>query len=145
MPITIVYARSVSDLRQLHAVFNLVFESKDSSPPSKDNIESLLQRKDICFLVVLSEEKVVGGLAAYELQLLSGEREFYLYDIGVHPDYQKQGIGTKLIQELKKQARTRNISTIFVEAESDDMGAVAFYKSLNAEQLKVEHFNISID
>ena len=145
MPITITPARSACDLQHLHTLFNLVFELKPDTVASQGTFESLFKKNDACFLLALQRETIVGGLAAYELPLLSGEKEFYIYDIGVHPEYQKQGIGTSLIQELKKQARSRNIATIFVESESADVGAVAFYKSLEAEQIKVEHFNIQVD
>lgn len=85
-----------------------------------------------------------GGLSAHELPLISGAKEFYLYDIGVLPEYQKIGIGTGLINELKYEARSRDISTIFVEAEADDESAVAFYRSLDEEEFAVQHFNLSV-
>src|SRR5215831_8191005 len=140
MSISIVCARHVADLADLYAVFGLAFESERTGAAG-GNFSSLLGRNDICFLVALSEGVVVGGLSAYEMELLSGEKEFYLYDIGVHPAHQRKGLGAMLIKELKKQAQARGISTIFVEAESDDSGAVSFYKSLGAEQIKVDHFN----
>ena len=142
MPIIIRSAQKVSELERLHTLFSAVFAPEIDTTPSPEKIEHLLERQDVCILLACSGEEIVGGLVAYELPLLSGEREFYLYDIAVHPDHQKQGIGTKLIQELKKQAKLKDITTIFVEAEAEDSGAVEFYRSFGEEEIAVRHFNL---
>jgi len=135
--------KNVEDLQKLVVVFNIVFEKNDN--PSAEYLNDLIINNTVLNLGAFVENSLVGGISAHELTLTSGIKEFYIYDIGVLPEYQKMGIGTGLIKELKKEAETRGISTIFVEAEADDEGAVAFYRSLNEEEIKVQHFNLSIN
>lgn len=132
---------NIDDLQKLLTVLDDVFEKK--SNPDTKYLNDLLINNNVFNLGAFVDDILVGGLSAHELPLISGTKEFYLYDIGVLPEYQKMGIGTELIKELKKEAKARNISTIFVEAESDDEGAVAFYRSLNEEEVYVSHFNIT--
>jgi aminoglycoside 3-N-acetyltransferase I len=96
--------------------------------------------------VALKEKQVVGGITGYELPMyLKEEKEMYLYDLAVDENYRRQGIASSLIEELKRYSKENNIKTIFVEAEEEDTGAVNFYKSLKAEELRAQHFNILID
>jgi len=96
-------------------------------------------------LAAYDDSQLVGGLVAYELRLVSGAVEFYLYDIAVDTAFRRRGIGKALIQELRAIAEKRGASTIFVEAEEDDTEAVDFYRSLGVEELRVRHFNIPLE
>ena len=145
MAVTIVVAKSVSDLSKLQLMFDNVFQTKPTHVPERGDLATFADHRDTCVLLAVREDEIVGGLVAYELQLLSGTKEFYLYDIAVLPGYRKQGIGTLLIAELKNQARARGVSIIFVEAESKDTDAADFYQSLQGEHITVDHFNIAVD
>jgi len=133
---------NIEDLQKLVSIFDIVFEKQ--SNPNVRHLENIISNNTVFNLGAFVDNTIVGGLSAHELSLISGDKEFYLYDIGVLPEYQKIGIGTGLINELKKEAKERGISTIFVEAEADDDGAVAFYRSLNEEEIDVRHFNIKV-
>jgi len=133
---------SVKELAMLRSLLDTVFETE--SKENKGFFDSFITNPSICAIGAFLDNKLVGGLVAYELLLLRGEKEFYLYDIAVLPIEQKKGIGTGLITTLIKEAKQRQVSTIFVEAEADDLGALAFYRSLMAEELAVRHFNIDV-
>lgn len=133
---------NTEDLQKLVSIFDIVFEKK--SDPDINDLKNIILNKSIINLGAFADDTLVGGLSAHELALISGNKEFYIYDIGVLSEYQKMGIGTGLINELKKEAKERGISTIFVEAEADDEGAVSFYRSLNEEEIIVRHFNIKV-
>ncbi len=141
--IVIKHATQVSELMELHMLFDRVFEEENEGVTLAE-AEVLVAREDICILVAHNSTNVVGGLVAYELPLLRGEKEYYLYDIAVDEAQQKQGIGTRLIEALKERARERGISTIFVDAEASDEGALTFYRSLKpcAGEAEVRHFTI---
>lgn len=132
----------LENLQKLISIFDIVFEKK--STPDINALKSIILNKSILNLGAFVDDNLVGGLSAHELALISGNKEFYIYDIGVLPKYQKMGIGTGLIKELKNEANERGISTIFVEAEADDDGAVVFYRSLGEEEIAVRHFNIRV-
>lgn len=137
--------KKISDLENLQkivSIFDIVFEKKSS--PGIEHLKKILSEDRVFNLGAFINNNLIGGLSAHEMSLVSGNKEFYIYDIGVLPEYQKMGIGTSLIRELKNEAKLRGISTIFVEAEADDDEAVAFYRSLGEEEITVRHFNISV-
>lgn len=138
--ISCVVLHDTSHLKTLSSIFGHVFETEAGvSETASQNLGPHL-----CAIGAMNDKDLVGGLVAYELPLINGPKEMYLYDIAVLPDFQRQGIGTMLIEGLKAEAKRRGVSTIFVEAEADDVGAVAFYRTLNCEEIAVNHFNISV-
>lgn len=132
----------LNDLKELMNVFALAFES---SYETKDEyLSSMIQNTSCVILGAVTEDRIVGGIVAFEITPIHGTKELYIYDIAVHPLFQKQGIGKKLMEATKEEARARGVGTIFVEAESEDEGAVAFYRAIGGEEVAVNHFNFNI-
>lgn len=140
--ISIKNLQSITELQELISVFSQAFESEYST--SETYLKTVLENKAAIRLGAFSEQKIVGGLIAFEMTPIHGIKELYIYDIAVHPEYQKRGIGAKLIEHLKAEAKNRDIGTIFVEAESEDEGAVAFYRKIGGEEIAVNHFNFTV-
>src|SRR3546814_4191929 len=79
--------------------------------------------------------KVVGGLAAYELQKFEQARsEFYIYDLAVAADHRRRGIATALLEQLKQIAAIRGAYVVFVQADRDDAPAIALYSKLGTRE-----------
>jgi len=133
---------SVAQLRELVSVFTLAFETEYKV--SDEYLNTMLEGSTTLILGAVVDEKIVGGLVAMEILPIHGSKEFYIYDIAVHPAHQQKGIGRKLIEHLKVEAKSRGIQTIFVEAESEDIGAVEFYLAIGGEEVMVNHFNFNI-
>ncbi len=133
---------SVRELRELISVFSLAFESVYQV--SDAYLQQMLDNPETLVLGATINGGIVGGLVAIEMFPIHGAKEFYIYDIAVHPEYQKQGLGKALIGYLTQEAKKRGITTIFVEAESEDEGAVAFYQALGGEEVSVNHFNFTV-
>ena len=135
-------------VKQLFVLFKKVFNDStitSEDVPNDTYLIALLLKKDFHIFTAIDEEKVVGGLTAYDLPMYSKEaNEMYLYDLAVDQNYRRHGIASKLIYELKKYARENNVVTIFVEALESDIDAVDFYTSTNAEMQKVCHFNFEV-
>lgn len=136
----------ISIAQQLFILFKKVFDGEEislSDLPDEEYINRVLAKDGFHVFVALVENKVVGGLTAYELDMyMKKDKEIYLYDLAVEQQYRRQGIARLLIASLKGYARENNISTIFVEAHDEDVEAVEFYKSLNGQMEAVSHFNI---
>jgi aminoglycoside 3-N-acetyltransferase I len=132
----------LSDVKALISVFALAFEQEYSV--TDEYLCKMLEDDKTLILGAFRGAEILGGLVAMEIIPIHGTKEFYIYDIAVHPKYQKQGIGKALIEDLKQEAKKRGIGTIFVEAESEDKGAVAFYRTLLGEEVSVNHFNFLI-
>jgi aminoglycoside 3-N-acetyltransferase I len=133
---------TLDKLKELVTVFSIAFEDRYTT--NDQYLADMLQSKSTLILGAIADDKVIGGLVAFEFNPIHGSKEFYIYDIAVHPAFHKQGIGKKLIEQLKIQAKQRNVKTIFVEAETEDIGAVAFYRAIGGEEVGVRHFNFEV-
>ncbi len=137
-----------SYLKGLLKVFGEAFEdvaTYQKAIPDDTYLKNLLSKEHFIVLVVLHEDEVVGGLAAYELEKFEqNRREIYIYDLAVSQHHRRKGIATKLINELKNIAIKRNTYVIFVQADQGDLPAIKLYQTLGSEE-EVLHFDISPD
>lgn len=133
-------------LRQLMDVFGDAFEDRatyGAAPPSDSYFEKLLARDSFIALIALHDEKVVGGITAYDLPKPEQERnEIYLYDLAVAESHRRQGIATALIAALQRIAAARGAWVVFVQADHGDDPAIALYTKLGARE-DVLHFDIA--
>jgi aminoglycoside 3-N-acetyltransferase I len=126
-------------------LLNEVFE-EPNKVASKRQLKKLLSRRDFHAVVAIKEDKIIGGLTAYELErYYTDKSELYIYDIAVKTELHNQGIGKELINYLKDYSTNNGIETIFVEAHSEDEQAVKFYESTFGKSEKVDHFNFEIE
>lgn len=142
MTYTIKTITTIPELHDLMKIFALAFEADYHTDDAY--LKGMLENSSTILVGAYGYSDLVGGLVAFEIHPIHGEKELYMYDIAVHPNYQKKGIGKHLIEYLKAEAKNRGITTIFVEAESEDEGAVAFYRAIGGEEVKVNHFNFKI-
>lgn len=117
-------------------------ESYSSARPSARYLERLLGSDTFIAIAALESGRVVGGLAAYELQKFEQERsEIYIYDLAVAAEHRRNGIATALIRELQGIATERGAYIIYVQADRTDPPAIALYSKLGVRE-DVLHFDI---
>lgn len=138
-----------SDLPIFHDLLQVFGEAFEDVPTYQDNIpsdeylKSFLNKDHILVLAALEEDKVVGGLVAYELEKFEQIRkEIYIYDLAVDVSHRRKGIATALINRLKEIARERGAYVIFVQADKVDDPAIKLYESLGTKE-EVYHFDIT--
>src|SRR5436305_12398773 len=128
----------VALLKDLLRVFAEAFAEVDTYQrrvPSDEYLTRLLNKEHFIAVVALQGKKVVGGLAAYELDKFEQERrEIYIYDLAVVESHRRRGVATGLISKLRKIASERNVHVIFVQADTEDSPAIAFYESLGRKE-----------
>jgi aminoglycoside 3-N-acetyltransferase I len=127
--------------KSLINLFNIVFEEEQRLVGSDPHLTKLLGSKSFVAITALSEHEVVGGMTAYELPMVySDSSEIILYDMAVRADFQRMGIGKKLIQGLKEYCIENGIKEFFVLAHEEDRHAVEFYHSTGGKSEKVVNF-----
>lgn len=135
-----------SVLRDLSRCFAQGFddtETYQSNPPNDEYLADILNNASFIALVALSENRVIGGLVAYELKKFEQARsEIYIYDLAVSEAYRRQGIATALIEHLKPVAVRKNAWVIYVQADHGDEPAIALYRKLGVQE-NVLHFDIA--
>jgi len=130
----------ISKFTSLINLFNMVFE-EESKIGSEANSFQLLNSKYFVALVALVENEVVGGLTAYELPMYySNSSEIFLYDLAIKPEYQRMGIGKRLLQSLKEYCLQNGIEEFFVLAHEEDEHAIAFYRATGGRGERVVNF-----
>lgn len=64
---------------------------------------------------------VIGRIAADEAEIIS---------IGVAPEWQKRGVGRRMVEGLVRAARRAEVKRVFLEVATDNLAAGALYTSL---------------
>ena len=133
------------DFTSLIHLFNTVFE-EETKIGGEAHLLSLLHNKSFIALVALSEDKVVGGLTAYELPMYySDSSELFLYDLAIQPDHQRMGIGKALLQHLTEYCIKNEIKEFFVMAHEEDLHAIEFYHATGGKAEKAVNFLYETD
>jgi len=136
----------VSEFRNLVTIFKEVFENEEAISEN-EHLTKLLSNPNFLVFVVKEDEKVLGGLTIYVLNRYYGNKPVaYIYDVGVTPKFQGQGLGKALIVEVCKYCKDNGFEDAYVEAESDDIDAVNFYRKtkFNSEMNAI-HFTYTFD
>lgn len=132
-------------LQRMVILFHRVFEVEERIMAAEDYHEQLLKNPAFIAMVAMDGNEIVGGLTAYVLPMYyRRSAEAYIYDIAVADAHQRKGVGRALIESLKEYCWQNGISTIFVEANEEDIHAVDFYRSLGGQMEKVAHFNFRL-
>src|SRR3712207_4134729 len=126
--------------QQLIQLFREVFERGDELEAEPHYLAQLLRNSAFVALIALHSNKVIGGLTAYQLPMYySAYSEMFIYDIAVSAEYQRNGIGKRLLLELKKHCQLLGIPELFVAAHEEDTHALDFYHATGGIAEKVVH------
>ena len=141
-------AGDVDRFKLLLRVFGEAFNELDTyvqAIPSDEYLRALLSKPHFIALAALDEgQRVVGGIAAYELEKFERDRrEIYIYDLAVLESHRRRRVATGLIRALRAIAQRRGADVIFVQADHGDTPAIRLYESLGSKE-DVHHFDISV-
>lgn len=74
----------------------------------------------------------INGLRRLRVRLLQGERFYYLNNIATHTNYRGQGLASRLVEDMLRQADAEN-TLVYLETASDNP-AERLYKRLGFEE-----------
>lgn len=112
----------------LDAIKNVKAE-EDCNEVSDKAIERFLKNPDAFFLAAVEDGKAVGYSIAYRQNRLDSLRDMMcFYEIGVLREYRCRGIGTCLIEELKRICREEKIKKMWVPTNRSNAPACALYE-----------------
>lgn len=119
---------------QLVNLFHAVFENDKATVAPTTHLQQLLQSPLFAVFAVFADEHLVGGCTTYILpSYTSTQAELLLYDLAIHPDFQRQGLGTRLIHAVHTFCTQQHIPLFFVFAHADDHPAIEFYRATGAQ------------
>src|SRR6266536_3290038 len=97
----------------------------DRPPDEQATREYLTDDRNYLLLAYLDEGQVAGFVRGTELRRLDGlERQMFLYEIGVAPEHQRQGIGKALIEVLARICRDEGFAEMFVFTNRSNAAAM---------------------
>jgi aminoglycoside 3-N-acetyltransferase I len=104
-------------------------------------LDELLSRSWVLVFAATEGGRAVGGLTAHLLPMTAYEgTEVFVYDVAVADDYQRRGVGRRLLGAVRGEASRLGASNVFVLAENVDTGALGFYRSLGGAPTSVTLF-----
>jgi aminoglycoside 3-N-acetyltransferase I len=129
--------------QQLFCLMAAVFE-ENCEPLSECYLRKLLSNPDFWALAAFVGDEMAGGISAHTLAMTRGEfSEIFVFDIAVRGEYQKQGVGRKLVECLRSLASESDIHEIFVAADNKDEHALDFYNRLGGAPLASTVFSFT--
>lgn len=100
-----------------------------------DQGKVFLRDSNNCFLLASWNGRPCGFVTAYRLQRFDRRRaEVLLYEIGVHEDYRKRGIGSALIEETRRWAAEVGAEEVWVLTNRSNLPATAMYRLTGGEE-----------
>ncbi len=127
---------TIRQLREVDAALAEQLNAEFDEGVVWDEVEGqrFLANPDTLFLAAFWGERVCGFATAYRLQRFDRRRaEVLLYEIGVNEGFQRRGVGTALIAEVKRWTREVGSDEVWVLTERDNTAAMALYTATGGE------------
>jgi aminoglycoside 3-N-acetyltransferase I len=116
--------------RALFAMMSKVF-GEEAQTLSDEYIDRLLCQPTFYAMAAFAEDNVIGGITAHAIPMTTSESsEMFIYDVAVHEDHQRRGVGRQLLLSLLEKAAADGIQHAFVPVDEEDREAALFYEAL---------------
>ncbi len=101
-----------------------------SVPWDENGFLSFMIREGTVFLTAFLDDRLVGYCG-----LISAADEADITNVSVSLDARHQGIGSRLVEELIKEAGDMGIKKIFLEVRESNVSAIALYQKHDFKQV----------
>ena len=92
---------------------------------------SIENSNNLCYCLSMN-----GKTIGYLIAMLAADTADIL-NIGIDPDFKRQGYGTALLNHLIEELKKRNIGEILLEVRAGNKSAIQFYKRQGFEEISV--------
>lgn len=119
----------IKDVRELIALDHMIW-TENTSPGSlmwRSQEDYLLSAPPGSQLVAIQEDKLCGYVGFGCPSRMESNRHVCEVNIAVHPNYQRLGIGSQLMEEIKQHATSHAIRKLRLRVLSCNRPALSFY------------------
>lgn len=130
---------SINDFDEIHSIFEEVHNLHQQNRPdlfetkshfTKEEFQNILNDSNQIFLII--KNKHIEGFIHATINNKSSNntihyKNLFISSFGIKKEYQNTGLGSKLIQELKKIAINQKCDNIILNVWSFNDRAIAFY------------------
>ncbi|MGH2566477.1 MAG: GNAT family N-acetyltransferase, partial [Ginsengibacter sp.] len=67
--------------------------------------------------------------------------DVYILDLAIKTEFQRKGLGRKLMEKTIEYCKNQNMNVLFVQADETDQHAIDFYHSLGGISEKAINFD----
>ena len=86
------------------------------------------------FFACVEDNKIIGYACGYEINRLDNAGNMlYIHGVGVHADFQRQGIAEKMLISLKETCKLLGISKFFLFTQKSNIAACSLYEKLGGQ------------
>ncbi len=90
-----------------------------------DRVRRCIRHADYVVAVARSQSHLIGFAIMHFL-----EHHAHLCLLGIEPEYQRRGVGRRLVAWLEKSARVAGVFTVILEVRESNEAAIRFYRRL---------------
>ena len=119
--ISIDKAVSLSDFEEMYKIHTSVFLSFDQM--TKENFLDEINHKNRLYFVAKKDNEIIGYIGLYEY-----DDDLSIMGVGVLKSFQNRGVGTKMLNFVKKVAKEKLKKSISLEVDVLNINATLFYK-----------------
>ena len=97
------------------------------------NLNDFYNDKNVISFIAKNENKIVGFAYGYDIIHPDGRHAYFIYSIGMLPDYQDKGYGTKLLGFIKDYISSKGFFEMFVLTDKGNPRACHVYEKLGGK------------
>ena len=97
---------------------------------SEKSVASELTNALALWLVALDGDRVAGYVGS---QTVCGETD--MMNVAVHPDFRRQGIGEKLVEQLVAELKAIDSHALMLEVRASNAPAIGLYEKMGFQQV----------
>ncbi len=120
-------------------------------PLDVKNVDNVISIQNNLNIHILSKENILNDInnsnfkcivAVYEKEIIGYISFSYIFDIEIESvlvksSYQRQGIGTLLLNYIFKFAKENKINNVFLEVRKSNIGAISLYRKLGFSNISI--------
>ncbi len=100
----------------------------------EDNARAFLSSPTNWMFACIEDGRIIGFVYGYELSRLDDVGNMlYIHEIGVLPEFRRQGVGKRLLNNIRALCRLSGICCFFLYTEQSNQSACSFFESVGGE------------
>ena len=127
-----VKSASVTDLQRLYEIEKECFSSEAFS---MEQLAFLLENPSSISLIALADKEIVGFIIGIVREGLKTENVGHVFTLDVAEKYRRKGIALRLLKELEKKFKEKNVKESILEVKLDNEAAKKLYKKFGYKEI----------
>ena len=127
-----VKSASVTDLKRLYEIEKECFSSEAFS---MEQLAFLLENPSSISLIALADNEIVGFIIGIVHEGLKTESVGHVFTLDVAEKYRRKGIALRLLRELEKKFKEKNVKESILEVKLDNEAAKKLYKKFGYKEI----------